>query len=94
MIQANGTSVGCAGLLELAEDLSLNIHFVCHYARGFVPDMAVYHSGEPASECKTGTDDKYSALCSENEIFDPNYEIVVMKNDSEHETTQDESENY
>lgn len=94
MIQANGTSLGCAALLELNGDFSLTIHLVCHYARGFIPYMAVYPNGDPASACLTGPDEKYPALCSENEKFDPNYEIVVVKDESDHEHSSDKAFDY
>lgn len=90
LIQANGTSVGCAALLELDEQsVQINFRLVCHYARGINPDMAVYHIGEPGSACLTGTDHTYPALCSENEKFDPNSNIRVYY--SEHHSDSNES---
>lgn len=80
IIHANGTRVGCAGLIELSSEFTLVVHVVCHFACGFIPNMAVYHGGDPASECLTGADHEFPALCSENEIVDPNFQMLVDAN--------------
>ncbi|CAG9802164.1 unnamed protein product [Chironomus riparius] len=45
----------------------------CDYSRTNLVNQAIYAAGKTASDCKTGTNPNYPALCSENEKVDPNY---------------------
>lgn len=45
----------------------------CNYAVGNVGGCPVYlTSNTSGSSCKTGTDSKYKALCTDKENIDPN----------------------
>lgn len=45
----------------------------CDYSRTNLVYQAIYEHGKTASDCKTGTNPNYPALCSESEKVDPNY---------------------
>lgn len=45
----------------------------CNYASTYAVGVHVYKVGEPASECLTGANPKYPALCSLKEQYNPNY---------------------
>ncbi|SPP72729.1 antigen 5 like allergen Cul n 1 [Drosophila guanche] len=47
----------------------------CNYASVYAIGVPVYSAGEPASECRTGTNPQYPALCSVQEKYNPNYNI-------------------
>lgn len=47
---------------------------VCNYGVGNVLRQPVYLTSDTAgSGCTTGTDSRFTALCSDNENLDPNY---------------------
>lgn len=45
-------------------------YYVCDYAVTNIFEYPVYDEGATASKCKTGTNPKYPALCSESEKYD------------------------
>ncbi|KAG5683321.1 hypothetical protein PVAND_012607 [Polypedilum vanderplanki] len=48
------------------------VQLTCNYSRSSLLTQKIYKSGKPGSECKTGTNPQYPALCSESEEYDPN----------------------
>ncbi|XP_075169036.1 antigen 5 like allergen Cul n 1-like [Haematobia irritans] len=67
--------VGCAILQYTRPDfLHVNVyHVVCNYASVYALGAPLYNVGAPGSGCITGVNPQYPALCSVNEVFDPNY---------------------
>lgn len=45
-------------------------YYVCDYAVTNIYERSIYDQGPTASKCKTGTNPKYPALCSESEKYD------------------------
>ncbi|KAH8415957.1 hypothetical protein KR222_005134 [Zaprionus bogoriensis] len=48
-------------------------NMACNYASTYAVGVHVYKVGEPASECETGPNPKYTSLCSLQEQYNPNY---------------------
>lgn len=63
--------VGCA-IAQWTDVEGHKDYLVCNYSFGVITDHAVYVSGAPGSKCKTGTNPKYTNLCSTDEKIDPN----------------------
>lgn len=72
MISDDVYAVGCAAVQF---DTVINnvdftsTYYVCDYSRASVYGWPVYKAGPTASECKTGTNPKFPALCSVNENY-------------------------
>jgi len=68
--------VGC-GVTRYTDSISgtafKTFQLSCDYSRTNLGNQATYASGKTASDCKTGTNPHYPALCSESEKVDPNY---------------------
>ncbi|XP_070492977.1 venom allergen-1-like [Chironomus tepperi] len=64
--------VGCAVVQYTENDGWKSSLFVCDYARTNIIGFPVYVSGDPASQCNLGINPNYEALCSINEVVDPN----------------------
>lgn len=45
----------------------------CNYAVANLDTYPIYEDGPMASDCKSGTNSKYPALCSENEMYEAFY---------------------
>nr|CAR93762.1 CG9822-PA [Drosophila melanogaster]CAR93765.1 CG9822-PA [Drosophila melanogaster]CAR93767.1 CG9822-PA [Drosophila melanogaster] len=45
----------------------------CNYASVYAIGVPVYNAGKPASECRTGSNPEYPALCSIKEQYNPNH---------------------
>ncbi|CAD7083421.1 unnamed protein product [Hermetia illucens] len=63
--------VGCA-LLSQGKNNGVEYFFACNYAQTNVLNRKIYTSGTTASQCTTGTNPSYPALCSVSEPIDPN----------------------
>ncbi|KAG5667676.1 hypothetical protein PVAND_015648 [Polypedilum vanderplanki] len=63
--------VGCA-ISQYTSSQGKETLMTCNYSFQIITGQKVYVSGEPASECKTGSNPNYTALCSTDEEFDPN----------------------
>lgn len=66
IVADRSTAVGCA---IAAYDSQSQI--VCNYAFTNMGNQPIYVSGKPASGCKTGTNPRFSALCSTKENIKP-----------------------
>ncbi|XP_037825584.1 antigen 5 like allergen Cul n 1-like [Lucilia sericata] len=75
MAVERNTFIGCAIMRFTRSDhTEFHIfHVVCNYSSTYAVDTPVYKAGEPASDCKSGKNPQYPALCSEKEEVDPNY---------------------
>ncbi|EDW72384.2 uncharacterized protein Dwil_GK20747 [Drosophila willistoni] len=71
------THVGCAMMRFTRPDYPFLYIYntACNYASVYAIGVPVYKVGEPASECKTGSNPSYPALCSAKEVFNPNYNL-------------------
>ncbi|XP_030376310.1 scoloptoxin SSD976 [Scaptodrosophila lebanonensis] len=69
------THVGCAMMRFTNPDYPFLYIYntACNYASTYAIGVPVYRLGEPTSECKTGANPLYPALCSTNEQYNPNY---------------------
>lgn len=63
--------VGCAASLFRSPQMgnAYTLFYVCDYGVTNMRGDAVYTTGPTASECKTGTDKKYTNLCSTEEKY-------------------------
>ena len=64
--------VGCAVVQYTEIDGWKSSLFVCDYARTNIMNLPIYVSGDTASKCISGTNPDFEALCSINEVVDPN----------------------
>lgn len=62
--------VGCSVSQYLKEGGWYTTYYVCDYAVTNISGGPVYDEGATASKCKTGTNPKYPALCSESEKYE------------------------
>lgn len=73
MSSQKANQIGCA-IIQFTNNVGKYSYMVCNYSFTIVTGHKVYETGSPASGCETGSHEKYSALCSENEsvaINDP-----------------------
>lgn len=63
-------STGCSISMFVTDGDQYNTYYVCNYAVANNFDYPIYDEGATASKCKSGTNPKYPALCSENEKYD------------------------
>ncbi|XP_055611192.1 antigen 5 like allergen Cul n 1-like [Uranotaenia lowii] len=68
-VQDRSDRVGCA-LVQWVDKPKTKIYLVCNYARTNVIGQTVYVAGDVASQCTTGTNPDYPALCSPSETVD------------------------
>lgn len=54
-------------------------YLVCDYSNTNNICLAVYETGAPGSKCKTGTNPKYPALCSESEEYDHKTPVLQLQ---------------
>lgn len=74
VVQDDSIAVGCAiarWTKKQGRKIEQYAYFVCNYAMGNIDDQPIYTQGFTASQCNTGTNMKYSGLCSEKEIIPP-----------------------
>lgn len=71
MVTDRTTKIGCAMSYQLVYKWHTFL-FTCNYASNNLIGEPVYKNGTTASGCKTGVNPSYSALCSNNEVVDPN----------------------
>ncbi|XP_075167893.1 antigen 5 like allergen Cul n 1-like [Haematobia irritans] len=69
------THVGCSMIRYTRPDFphAYIYNLACNYASIFALDVPVYLAGKPGSACKTGRHNQYPALCSTQEVYNPNY---------------------
>lgn len=60
--------VGCAGV-KYTDAAGKEANLICNFGYGNLAGNYVYQSGPPGSKCKTGTNPKYTGLCSEKEDY-------------------------
>jgi len=77
LVQDKAISVGCAFVGYTDATIKPPTAFkivlgACNYAFGNLVDEQIYEAGPVASGCTTGTNPKYSALCSVDEPVNPN----------------------
>lgn len=65
------THVGCA-ISQYTDSQGKKSYMVCNYSFTIILSQQVYVSGPPASQCQSGSNPNYQALCSVNEMVDPN----------------------
>lgn len=61
--------VGCSISQYIKEGGWYTTYYVCNYAVTNIVGGQIYEEGPMASKCKTGTNPKYPALCSESEDY-------------------------
>lgn len=72
LVRGNSTAVGCGATCYQKDGFNYFL-MACNYAVGNVGGCPVYlTSNTSGSSCKTGTDSKYKALCTDKENIDPN----------------------
>lgn len=74
MVTGNSNRIGCA-VVQFKDESSAYPYqskLTCNYAYMTVTGTYMYRSGPTASDCKSGTNPTYPALCSENEMIDVN----------------------
>jgi hypothetical protein len=64
--------VGCAIVQYTESDGWKSSLFVCDYARTNIKNLPIYVRGGAASKCSSGTNPDFKALCSINEVVNPN----------------------
>lgn len=75
MAADRNTEVGCAishYLSPSPKGDAKTSYIVCNYSFNNLQDQPVYVKGPTASQCKTGNNPNYPALCSNNEQVNPN----------------------
>lgn len=82
MINQNSVKVGCAAVSYTMRDRKTKLpmtHMVtaCDYSHDMIIGTKVYEIGDTASKCETGTNPKYSNLCSTSEYFDVNFPLIA-----------------
>ncbi|XP_055610139.1 antigen 5 like allergen Cul n 1-like isoform X2 [Uranotaenia lowii] len=68
-VQDRNDRVGCT-LVQWFESPKTVIYLACNYARNNIFGQTVYIAGDVASQCTSGTNPDYPALCSPNEMVD------------------------
>lgn len=68
MIKEENIFVGCSGS-HYSKNKRHFYTIACNYATTNFLGEKIYHSGPPCSGCLTGCHTKYSALCSEKELY-------------------------
>lgn len=63
--------VGCA-ISQYTDEQGKKSYMVCNYSFTIILGQQVYVSGAPTSQCQSGLNPNYGALCSVNESVDPN----------------------
>ena len=71
MAQDNAIQVGCA-ISQYTNGKWKSSLMACNYAVTNLLGTPVYVTGAPASGCSTGTNSKFSGLCSASEKINPN----------------------
>lgn len=70
MVADRANRFGCA--VGQFNNKSKMTYVACNYSFGNLRGSYTYKTGAPASECKTGNNPNYPALCSSAEEIDPN----------------------
>lgn len=71
MVTDRTHKIGCGMSYQLK--LKWHVFLVtCNYASTNLIDEPVYKVGATGAGCKTGVNPKYTALCSKNEVINPN----------------------
>lgn len=83
VVKSNADRIGCSAI-QYRDTRSHHCTVIgCNYNAGSIVDVPTYEIGPTASRCKTGTNPKYSGLCSENEDYSKHeYADVFFTNDS------------
>ncbi|XP_055604858.1 tabinhibitin 3-like [Uranotaenia lowii] len=68
-VQDRNDRVGCA-LVQWFDSPKTVINLACNYARTNIFGQTVYIAGDVASQCTSGTNPDYPALCRSNELVD------------------------
>lgn len=68
--------VGCA-ISQYTDSQGKKSYIACNYSFTIIEGQKTYHSGPSGSDCVTGTNPNYPALCSENEQIDPNDPFAI-----------------
>lgn len=63
--------VGCA-ISQYTTPQGKMSYMVCNYSFTIILGQQVFVSGSPASQCQSGSNPNYQALCSVSEMVDPN----------------------
>lgn len=79
MINDRTSDIGCA-LVKFTKDDLYHVYFTCNYGSNNKLDQRVYETGSACSNCLTGCNRFWTALCSPDEKIDPNhYHIDSLK---------------
>jgi hypothetical protein len=78
MVNDRASDVGCA-LVRFTQDDLYNAFFVCNYGSNNHIGRPVYQSGSSCSNCVTGCNKLFTALCTADERVDPNHEKLRNK---------------
>lgn len=70
VVKDNAYRVGCSIAKYTDQNDARKALVACNYAVANIGDWPIYNDGPTASDCQTGTNPKYPALCSEEEIYD------------------------
>lgn len=72
MVNDRAVWMGCAAVTFRASvvENAYAFSYCCNYAVTNMRDEPVYTAGETASKCQSGTDKKYTGLCSINEKYE------------------------
>lgn len=74
MVTDDAFAVGCAAT-RYYDGSMISTLLACDYSRTNVIDGKVYVAGKSASECKSGKNPEYLALCSEREKYQAWYYV-------------------
>lgn len=72
MVNDRPSDVGCALVRYSSEDL-FHVFFTCNYGSNNHLGQKVYETGTSCSNCVTGCNKLWPALCSDHEKIDPNH---------------------
>lgn len=81
MIWGNATAVGC-GATQNYDGTVYWFLLTCDFSTANKIGATVHFSGAPGSKCATGTNPMYPALCSTNEVLDPNSYYMPASGDN------------
>ena len=69
IVSDKASRVGCAVYMctDSKQYFKHVLYLTCNYSYTNIKNRAIYKEGEPGSDCTTGCDTTYKALCSKNE---------------------------
>lgn len=71
IVNDRANKVGCA-IIRFKKKGRLQTLMSCNYSFTNMLDKKIYKTGKAASDCSAGTNPDYEALCSEDEVVNPN----------------------